>query len=84
MTEPTTSVAPDPATLGYEQARDELVGIVRQLESGQAPLEATLQLWERGEALAARCRQILDGAQQRLDRTPADGRSPSEPVPTGD
>lgn len=71
MTDPTTSgtdTAPDPATLGYEQARDELVGIVRQLESGQAPLEATLALWERGEALAARCRQVLDDAQKRLDR----------------
>ena len=57
---------PDPESLGYEAARDELVGIVRALEGGQAPLEATLTLWERGEALAARCSQILDGAQSRL------------------
>lgn len=57
---------PDPESLGYEAARDELVGIVRALEGGQAPLEDALTLWERGEALAARCSQILDGAQSRL------------------
>lgn len=70
MTTPETQ-RPDPQTLGYEQARDELVEIVRTLESGQAPLEATLELWERGEALAGRCRAILDDAQMRLDRTEA-------------
>nr|WP_303770802.1 exodeoxyribonuclease VII small subunit [Schaalia odontolytica] len=53
-------------TLGYEEARDELVRIVQTLEGGQAPLEDTLTMWERGEALAARCSQILDGAQARL------------------
>ncbi len=57
---------PDPQSLGYEAARDELVRIVQTLEGGQAPLEDTLSLWERGEALAARCSQILDGAQARL------------------
>ena len=57
---------PDPQSLGYEAARDELVRIVQTLEGGQAPLEDTLSLWERGEALAARCSQILDGAQERL------------------
>ena len=40
--------------------------IVQTLEGGQAPLEDTLTMWERGEALAARCSQILDGAQARL------------------
>ena len=55
-----------PPSVGYEAARDELVRIVQTLESGQAPLEDTLTLWERGEALAARCSQILDGAQSRL------------------
>ena len=57
---------PDPQSLGYEAARDELVRIVQTFEGGQAPLEDTLSLWERGEALAARCSQILDGAQARL------------------
>ena len=48
------------------KARDELVRIVQTLEGGQAPLEDTLTMWERGEAVAARCSQILDGAQERL------------------
>jgi exodeoxyribonuclease VII small subunit len=65
----------DPATLGYEQARDELLSVVQRLESGGVPLEESLALWERGEALADRCQQWLDGARERLDaaRGGADG-----------
>ncbi|GII99678.1 exodeoxyribonuclease VII small subunit [Sediminihabitans luteus] len=70
-TTPTTPIPPIPdadvATLGYEQARDELVQVVARLESGGEPLETSLALWERGEALAARCQQWLDGARARLD-----------------
>ena len=58
---------PDLAGLSYEQARDELVQVVARLEAGGEPLEASLALWERGEALAARCQQWLDGARARLD-----------------
>lgn len=66
--------APDPSTLGYEQARDELVRVVAALEAGSAPLERSLALWERGEALAARCEHLLEGAKERLDRaTPGGG-----------
>ena len=57
----------DPQELGYEQARDELVDVVRKLETGGASLEESLRLWERGEALAARCEQWLAGARARLD-----------------
>ena len=39
---------------------------MKTLESGQAPLEDTLAMWERGEALATRCRSILDAATQRM------------------
>lgn len=53
--------------LGYEQARDELVEVVRRLEAGGEPLEESLVLWERGEALAARCQEWLDGARARLE-----------------
>ncbi|KIC67005.1 exodeoxyribonuclease VII small subunit [Kocuria rhizophila] len=53
--------------LGYEQAREQLVQIVSQLETGGASLEESLRLWERGEALATRCEQWLDGARERLD-----------------
>ena len=53
--------------LSYEQARDELINVVNQLEQGAASLEASLALWERGEALAARCEEWLIGAKARLD-----------------
>ncbi|WP_374225943.1 exodeoxyribonuclease VII small subunit [Cellulomonas sp. PS-H5] len=59
--------APGVADLSYEQARDELVAVVSRLEAGGATLEESLALWERGEALAARCQQWLDGARARLD-----------------
>jgi exodeoxyribonuclease VII small subunit len=55
------------ADLGYEQARDELVKVVQALESGGASLEQSLALWERGNALAERCEQWLQGAKARLD-----------------
>lgn len=63
---PPTDPNADVAGLGYEQARDELVAVVARLESGAGSLEEALSLWERGEALAARCQQWLDGARERL------------------
>lgn len=53
--------------LSYEAAREELVSVVAKLEAGGASLEESLALWERGEALAARCEEWLNGVQQRLD-----------------
>ena len=61
------SAPADVATLSYEQARDELVDVVARLEQGAATLEESLSLWERGEALAARCEEWLLGAKTRLD-----------------
>lgn len=55
------------AGLTYEQARDQLVDVVQRLETGSLALEESLGLWERGEALAARCQEWLDGARERLD-----------------
>ncbi|UZJ24038.1 exodeoxyribonuclease VII small subunit [Rhodococcus antarcticus] len=55
------------AELGYEQCRDELVEVVRALEQGGLDLDASLALWERGEALAARCEQHLAGARTRVE-----------------
>jgi exodeoxyribonuclease VII small subunit len=57
----------DQDTLGYEQARDELIDVVRRLEAGGATLEESLTLWERGEELAKVCRRWLEGARARLD-----------------
>lgn len=55
------------AMLGYEQARDELIDVVRRLEAGGTSLEESLALWERGEELAKVCRRWLEGARKRLD-----------------
>jgi exodeoxyribonuclease VII small subunit len=54
------------APLSYEQARDELIEVVRRLEAGGATLEESLALWERGEQLAGICQEWLDGARARL------------------
>ncbi|MEQ7123984.1 exodeoxyribonuclease VII small subunit [Actinopolymorpha sp. B11F2] len=65
-----------PTALSYEQARDELIEVVRQLETGGTTLEESLRLWERGEELATSCQGWLDGARARLAAaqtgTPAD------------
>ncbi len=55
--------------LGYEQARDELIDVVRQLEQGGLDLDASLKLWERGEELAKRCEEHLAGARERVEQT---------------
>ena len=67
----------DREALTYEQARDELATVVKRLETGGLTLEQSLDLWERGEKLAAVCAEWLDGARARLTaamatREPAD------------
>lgn len=62
----------------YEQARDELVTVVARLESGDQTLEQSLALWERGEALAARCQEWLDGARARLEAARASTAEPDD------
>ncbi len=62
MTQP-----PAEPPLTYEQAREELVALVQRLETGGAPLDESLRLWERGEELAAICQQWLDGAKARIE-----------------
>lgn len=58
---------PDIDKLSYESARDELADVVSSLERGQADLEQSVNLWERGEALALHCTTLLDRATSRLD-----------------
>ena len=61
----------DPGTgepeLGYEQARDELIEVVRKLEAGGLSLEESLALWERGEELYGFCLGKLDSAQGKIE-----------------
>lgn len=68
MSTESLSERPPVADLSYEDARDELVAIVARIEGGNASLEESMQLWERGEALAAHCQAKLDQAQEQLDR----------------
>jgi exodeoxyribonuclease VII small subunit len=59
--------------LGYEEARDELIAVVQQLEHGGLDLDASLKLWERGEELAKRCDEQLAGARRRIEDALASG-----------
>jgi exodeoxyribonuclease VII small subunit len=61
-----TADVADISDLSYEQARDELISIVAQLEGGQIGLEESMTLWQRGEALATHCNTWLDGAEAKL------------------
>lgn len=74
----------DRASLSYEQARDELASVVKRLETGGLTLEQSLDLWERGEKLAAICAEWLDGARARLTAamaTSEPGSGPSSGAP---
>ena len=80
----------DREALSYEQARDELTSVVKRLEAGGLSLEQSLDLWERGEKLAAICAQWLEGARARLtaamaaheaDEDPADREPPNGDTP---
>lgn len=68
--------------LSFEQALAALEEIVQRLESGAVPLDESIALYERGEALRKQCQARLDTAQQRIERIVADrdGR-PSGTVP---
>ena len=63
----------------YEQARDELAELVKRLEAGGLTLEQSLQLWERGERLAAVCTEWLEGARARLAEAMAQRAEGSDP-----
>jgi len=76
----------DRESLSYEQAREELAGVVKRLEAGGLSLEQSLDLWERGEELAAICSQWLEGARARLTaaiaaREPEDESKPEPNAP---
>ncbi|WP_264065345.1 exodeoxyribonuclease VII small subunit [Mycolicibacterium komossense] len=55
------------SSMGYEECRDELIEVVQLLERGGLDLDASLQLWEKGEKLAKRCEEHLAGARKRVE-----------------
>lgn len=67
------------AQLPYEQAREQLAEVVRRLEGGGLTLEESLDLWERGERLAAICTDWLEGARARLTAVTREQSDPGEP-----
>lgn len=66
--QPATATSPDVSGLSFEQALTELERIVGQLESGQAPLEQSLDLYERGALLKRHCETKLEAARLRVER----------------
>ena len=62
------SEAPEIAGMSFEQALAELEQIVARLESGQAPLEDSIRLYERGAALKAHCEARLEAARLRVEK----------------
>jgi len=76
---------PDIAGLSFEQALAELERIVAELESGQAPLERSIEMYERGAALKAHCEERLKAARLRVEKiiVGAQGPQGTEPAEFG-
>lgn len=60
--------AADPASLSFEAALKRLEEIVRQLESGEAPLDEAITLYEEGDRLKRQCEARLKDAQTRIEQ----------------
>lgn len=58
--------------LSYEAAREELIAVVGKLEAGGASLAESMELWQRGEKLAAICQKWLDGAKEKIETARAE------------
>ena len=68
----------DQPQLTYEQAREELVEVVKKLESGGESLADSMALWQRGEELAKLCQGFLDGAREQVEKARAAEQSSDE------
>ena len=62
-----TDIATQIAELSFEDALKDLEAVVRRLESGEAPLDESIDLYARGDALRAHCQARLDAAQARIE-----------------
>lgn len=67
-----------PEEMRFEEAFEELVALVGKLEAGDLELEDSLGLFERGQALAERCSQLLEEAELTLRQLEGDVESDSE------
>ena len=62
----------DVKRLSFERAIEELESIVKRLEEGKVPLEESVAIYERGEALKRRCDELLRQAEARVDKITTD------------
>jgi exodeoxyribonuclease VII small subunit len=69
----------DVRKLSFERALEELETIVKRLEEGKVPLEESVTIYERGEALKRRCEELLRQAEARVDKITTDANG----QPTG-
>jgi exodeoxyribonuclease VII small subunit len=72
---------PKPDAQSFEEALSALQEVVRQLESGSVSLEAALELSARGAELASQCERLLEAAELRVTRLPAESASPLSDAP---
>ena len=68
MLRPMSEAVPDIAGMTFEDALRALEDVVRRLEGGEVPLDDSITLYERGEALRGHCQARLDAAQARIDK----------------
>jgi exodeoxyribonuclease VII small subunit len=82
VAEKKTAIPDDIAKMNFETALKELEGIVGKLESGNAPLEESIELYERGNLLKAHCESRLKAAQAKVEKITlgADGAAGTEPA----
>jgi len=76
----------DVSQLSFERAIEELESIVRRLEDGKVPLEESVAIYERGEALKRRCEDLLRQAEARVQKITLDASgnpSGTEPLDVG-
>jgi exodeoxyribonuclease VII small subunit len=74
-------------TLPFEKAMAELDDIVRRLERGDVPLEESITLHERGEALRVHCEELLKKAEARIEKItlgPNGGAAGTSPLDVGE
>jgi exodeoxyribonuclease VII small subunit len=62
----------DVKKLPFERAIEELESIVKRLEDGKVPLEESVAIYERGQALKTRCEELLKQAEARVDKITLD------------
>ncbi len=76
--ESTTPAAAEVAELPFETAFERLESVVARLEGGDLPLESSIDLYEEGAALAARCGDLLEVAELRVRAVDEEGREAGE------